>query len=141
MQFMSSGLMPYVEVFLPDGKLARQCHASDECPGRFLFELAEFPSRAKAPRSRVEKAEWQKLAKNRFEDILRKFAINVKKDEDLHRLRAIEKCNKLRLEFRTVPKEQFVENIVKECMIAYHASAQLRLARIQKRIDEGYDVH
>ncbi|KAI5054531.1 hypothetical protein GOP47_0030574 [Adiantum capillus-veneris] len=38
---------------------------------------AELPSRAKAPRSRVEKVECQKLAKKRFEDKERKFAINV----------------------------------------------------------------
>ncbi len=162
--------LPYVEVFLPDGRLARQCSASDECPKRFHFELkrwrmeqhlkrehglevhiplqkvgrpskAELNSKAKAPQARVDSAQWHKLAKKRFEDKDRKFAMNVKKAERLHRLRAVDKWEKLKPEFRTMPKEAFVERIVKERMTAYLASSEERLARIQKRINEGYESH
>ncbi len=162
--------LPYVEIFLPDGRLARQCRASDECPGRFRLELvrwrmeahlkrehglevhiplrksgrhskAELGSSAKAPESRVDKVAWHKLAKKRFEDRDRKFALNLKKTEHLHRVRATEKWDKLKPEFRMLPKEAFVEKIVKERMSAYLASSGERLVRIQKRIDEGYDKH
>ncbi|KAI5062863.1 hypothetical protein GOP47_0021410 [Adiantum capillus-veneris] len=151
---------PYVEVFLPDGRLARKCQTSDHCPQQFRFELvrlrmerhlktdhgldvviplhkggrrsnAELGSRAKPPNAR-DSAQWHKQAKMRFEDRDRKFALSLKKTERLHRLRATKKWDKLRPEFRRVSKVEFVEKIVKERMAAYLASSKERMDRIQQ---------
>ncbi|KAI5082955.1 hypothetical protein GOP47_0002698 [Adiantum capillus-veneris] len=40
-----------------------------------------------------------------------------------------------------MPRDEFVNKIVKEHMEAYHSTVMQRLAPIQNKIDEGYEKH
>ncbi|KAI5082932.1 hypothetical protein GOP47_0002675 [Adiantum capillus-veneris] len=93
-------------------------------------EDATMGSRGKAPETRTGKHLWQKHTKARFANKERKWALNVRKVDNLNHRGAEEKRDKLNLEFRTMPKDEFVNKIVKERMEVYHSTVDQRLTRI-----------
>lgn len=63
-------------------------------------------------------------------------------EKHLHRIRVADKWEMSKLEFRTLPtKDQYIENMVKENMVAYLVKSEEHHDRIQKRIEEGYEKH
>ncbi|KAI5073449.1 hypothetical protein GOP47_0011462 [Adiantum capillus-veneris] len=156
----------YLEIELPDGRLACQCRASADCPKRsaFIFKRLRMMSHLKTfhgitveiekrPGGRPLHTEaerranlmpnpevkaWHKAALKRFGDKDRKFRQNCKRYQ---RIRAHQVWKDLGNQYKHMSEAAFIEEFVAGKMRDYMAVKALRLAKIQKRIDEGYNTH
>ncbi|KAI5063453.1 hypothetical protein GOP47_0022000 [Adiantum capillus-veneris] len=159
----------YLEIELPDGRLARQCRASADCPKRsaFIFKRLRMMSHLKTfhgitveiekrPGGRPlhkeaerranlmpnpEVKAWHKAALKRFGDKDRKFRQNCKRYQRITRIRAHQVWKDLGNQYKHMSEAAFIEEFVAGKMRDYMAVKALRLAKIQKRIDEGYNTH
>ena len=155
--------LPYVEVKLPDGRLIRQCRASDACPlaesfiekrARMENHLREkhgidikIPNRPVGrPTNEILKSRpcrtfphpnaetWKRQAEKRSLDKDGKFERNRRTYERIQSLRAEEAWNELKDEFKTATKENYIASWVKDKMSKYMSTATERVAKIEKRM-------
>lgn len=162
-------VLPYVELFLPDGRLVRQCRASCTCPKRFTFESrrdrmathllsmhgldVDIPIRkggrpvdAESRRygamlPNPNRATWEKQAKTRFGEKDRKAKTNALVQECRLKVRALELWNASGCKAGELTKSEFIVEFVQNGMAKYMSKKAARLHRIQKTIDDGYDLH
>lgn len=160
---ISSIPLPYVEVKLPDGRLVRQCRASNVCPTSEAFIekrvrmeehlrkkhglQVKIPKRVigrptnKQMASRPSRifphpnaSSWKRQAEKRFHDKDRKFERNRLTYEHAQTLKAEQAWNDLEEVFRTGTKEDYIASWVKDAMTSYMSTAANRLAKIESRI-------
>ena len=156
-------LLPYVEVKLPDGRLTRQCRASDVCPlsESFIEKRKRMEDHLrekhgliiKIPKRQVGRptnqqiasrpsrslphphAEtWKKQAQKRALDKERKFQKNRNAYERLQHLRAERAWDELRDEFKTTSKDDYIDVWVKTKMANYMSTSAERIGKIEMHI-------
>ncbi|KAI5074577.1 hypothetical protein GOP47_0010538 [Adiantum capillus-veneris] len=106
--------------------------------GRPLLKEAE---RRANLMSNPEVKAWHKAALKRFGDKDRKFRQNCKRYQRITRIWAHQVWKDLGNQYKHMSEAVFIEEFVAGKMRDYMAVKALRLAKIQKRIDEGYNTH
>ena len=162
-------VLPYVEVYLPDGRLVRQCRASLTCPKRFTFEhrrrrmidhlSKEHGLNVAIPLQKTgrpvkdkgsedgkilphpNKETWQRQAVQRFGNKNRKFQQNFKVYQARQRARAELEWEEHGARAGDLDHEEYIFDYMKTKMAAFMYNKVERLERIQLRINEGYNEH